>query len=82
MSDAQKPSSATIAYDPDAGFAAFIASGYEPSLPCPCCGEDWQYMGSTKDVHQFRHRHHPASGQREYRNVPVIAAINAAEGRG
>jgi len=34
-------------------------------------GECWQYMGTFKGHHEFRHRDHPATGCREYRTVPV-----------
>ena len=38
-------------------------------------GESWQYMGTIlyKGVfyHQFRHRMHPSTQQREYRNIPA-----------
>lgn len=38
---------------------------------CPVTGEAWQYMGTTldsmgRDVHTFRHRHHPAVNSRVY----------------
>jgi hypothetical protein len=32
-------------------------------------GESWQYMGTVDGTHEFRHRHHPYTGQREYRRV-------------
>ena len=35
---------------------------------CAETGERWQYMGTWDGEHQFRHRHHPATGRREYVN--------------
>jgi hypothetical protein len=36
--------------------------GIDPRVPCFCCKEYWQYMGSQKHngewVHNFRHRHY------------------------
>ena len=37
-----------------------------PVAECQCCGEVWQYMGTVDGRHEFRHRHHPATGKREY----------------
>lgn len=43
---------------------------------CGCgCHEVWQYMGTFRQeqgagsrlVHEFRHRHNPTTGQRDYR---------------
>ena len=42
--------------------------------PCNDCGEQWEYLGTSvraanaKTIfqHCMRHRHHPASGKREY----------------
>jgi len=34
----------------------------------PETGEVWQYMGTWDGEHQFRHRNHPTTGQREYLN--------------
>lgn len=31
--------------------------------------ESWQYMGTKNGVHSFRHRHHPATGKREYLEI-------------
>jgi hypothetical protein len=50
--------------------------------PTSCLHQDshevWQYMGSAyadgRWSHQFRHRFHPATGQREYVNVPASLA--------
>ena len=35
--------------------------------------EEWQYMGTHIDTkkHEFRHRHHPITGKREYIFIPV-----------
>ncbi len=33
-----------------------VAKYGDSQCSCPETGEVWQYMGSTKDVHQFRHR--------------------------
>jgi hypothetical protein len=51
--------------------------------PTVCFNEEfsevWQYMGSAEVggvwVHQFRHRMHPGSGQREYLSVPATLAF-------
>lgn len=32
---------------------------------CPETGEIWQYMGTIEGNHEFRHRHHPKTKQRE-----------------
>ena len=29
-------------------------------------GEVWQYMGTAKGHHEFRHRNHPRTNKREY----------------
>lgn len=48
-------------------------------------GEVWQYMGTTYNsarqawTHEFRHRHHPRTGEREYRCIPAILALTLAE---
>ena len=38
-------------------------------------GEAWQYMGTYETdgiwQHEFRHREHPATQAREYRNIPA-----------
>jgi len=44
---------------------------------CPESGETWQYMGTVlvEDsgwVHEFRHRHHPVSKQRQVVRVPAL----------
>ena len=40
-------------------------------------GEVWQYMdsylGAAGWVHEFRHRHHPATGERRYVRIPATA---------
>jgi ketosteroid isomerase-like protein len=46
-------------------------TGGDLAQTCACCGESWQYMGSYSDggqtAHEFRHRHCPTTGKREYR---------------
>ena len=38
----------------------------------PSSGESWQYMGTIGgEMHQFRHRCHPSTKQREYVHIPV-----------
>lgn len=49
-----------------------------PVAECPCgCREVWQYMGTWERgglwCHNFRHRHHPDTGQRRYMNIPAEA---------
>lgn len=44
---------------------------------CPDSQETWQYMGTVlvEDngwVHEFRHRHHPVSKQRQVVRVPAL----------
>jgi hypothetical protein len=43
------------------------------------CSEVWQYMGSAEVggvwAHQFRHRMHPGTGQRECLDVPATLAF-------
>ena len=43
-------------------------------------GESWQYMGTYLDgarfVHEFRHRQHPVTMQREIRKIPAPAGWN------
>ena len=39
---------------------------------CPCCGEAWQYMGTVDGHHEFRHRHHPETGERMYHKVQEV----------
>jgi len=45
--------------------------GGDTAQECACCGERWQYMGTYvehgKSAHEFRHRHSPGTGNREYR---------------
>jgi len=61
----------------------------DPAQLCRCCGEVWQYMGSYTNgadtVHEFRHRHSPITGRREYRRftqrgelLPVRATLSPA----
>jgi hypothetical protein len=38
---------------------------------CPETNEGWQYMGTYEGRHEFRHRYHPVTQQREYIAVPV-----------
>jgi hypothetical protein len=44
-------------------------------------GEAWQYMGSfrqkNKVIHEFRHRHHPKTGRREY--LKVAGSVNITD---
>lgn len=57
------------------------ALGEDPASEDPKTGERWQYMGSVfvrggsgrsgEWVHQFRHRRHPKTGKREYREIPA-----------
>lgn len=58
---------------------AVIAAKYgDPA--CLNDGEAWQYMGTISWdggatwVHQFRHRCLPATGNREYHDVPAMTA--------
>ena len=41
----------------------------------PCAsynqGETWQYMGTVNRCHEFRHRMHPTTGNREVVRLPV-----------
>lgn len=41
---------------------------------CECTDthECWQYMGTFKDKHSFRHRNHPVTGKREYLEIPAL----------
>ena len=44
---------------------------------CPDSRETWQYMGTVLVegngwVHEFRHRHHPVSKQRQVERVPAL----------
>jgi hypothetical protein len=55
-------------------WTGLVARGFAVSQPCPCCGEDWQYMGTIVRQgqaieHQFRHRHHPQTQARCYVNA-------------
>jgi hypothetical protein len=50
---------------------------------CPQTNEVWQYMGTHRVdggvwVHQFRHRHHPLTRKREYRNVACTSGFECA----
>ena len=33
---------------------------------CIYLGQSWEYLGSNKDYHHFRHELHPATGRTEY----------------
>ena len=59
--------------DAEIEWAWQAVDGGSRSRQCPCCYEVWQYMGTWfKDgswFHNFRHRHHPATGERMYRNI-------------
>lgn len=35
--------------------------------------ESWQYMGTKNGAHSFRHRHHPATGKKEYLEIPAAS---------
>ncbi len=49
-----------------------IASKYDSTrCACPLTGEVWQYMSSSDQVHQFRHRSY--KGERKLEDVPVQA---------
>jgi len=52
-----------------------INIGQEDPFECECEGEFWQYIDSGIVngvlVHEFRHRHHPVTLQREYIRIPV-----------
>lgn len=49
-----------------------VNAGQPEPRVCLNEGEVWQYMGPEDDGRQcFRHRCHPATGQREYRKVSV-----------
>jgi hypothetical protein len=37
---------------------------------CQCCGEVWQYMGTSRGFHTFRHRHEPVVGIRVIKRIP------------
>jgi hypothetical protein len=40
----------------------------------PQSGECWQYMDTTADgLHEFRHRRHPRTLEREYVRIPELA---------
>jgi hypothetical protein len=55
-----------------------IAERYgDPTCLDPQTGEAWEYMGTAwwadedQGVHEFRHRHLPAAGAPERRNIPT-----------
>ena len=67
----------------DAAWQRMAAEGVNDGLPdpytatCPRSGEGWQYMGSyimpSGNVHEFRHRHHPAVNRRVITRVFIPA---------
>lgn len=58
----------------------YAVGTYRKAAACPDSGETWQYMGTVlikQDggmdwVHEFRHRHHPVSKQRQVVRVSVL----------
>ena len=61
--------------------------GQEQPTVCynPEYGEVWQYMGTVRQAHllfhEFRHRMHPASGQREYLRIQASERLGVLGGR-
>jgi hypothetical protein len=50
----------------------------DQASPHPETGETWQYMGTHREpggpwVHRFRHRTHPATGERATVDVPALS---------
>lgn len=39
-------------------------------------GEVWEYMGTDKGKHTFRHRCHPSSDEREYVHIPISETLS------
>lgn len=39
-----------------------------------CLNQDevWQYLGTVNGEHEFRHRCHPSTNQREYLTIPYV----------
>lgn len=65
----------------DAAWLGLTAQGWGLDDKCGCCGEVWQYMGTTIPagpgcpVAEFRHRHHPRTGARVNVRVEVTPAL-------
>lgn len=68
-------------------WSVYTHGGAKAQSQCSCAfphrcatgpdGESWQYMGTTDEAHEFRHRNWPLVGRRVYLHIPRQAAIGA-----
>jgi len=60
-----------------AGLGAMPLNAGDKVSECPHTGEVWQYVGTCRDRHQFRHRNHPKTNRREV--VEIVATASPCQ---